>query len=285
MKRKATAPPKQPIERKQPSSDQESAEDSDLPKKPARRARKVVVEGSESEDGVRKSMPKPKPTLDDDESDAEPVTTVKEAQTGGDVSDSDLSSVIDEEPVKKQRKKKDSTPAKKEPKPKPATKSKVQDDPDQVRIKELQGWLVKCGIRKVWSRDPELSKCDTAKEKMSVLKKMLKDVGMDGKFSVEKAAKIKEQREFAKDLEAIKEGELAWGKTSEVTSTGRPSRRAVARAIPMQKIVLEDDSDEDMEGGDDQDEGSSDGDEDDDVEPDSDDADDQNEGSEADDSE
>lgn len=97
-----------------------------------------------------------------------------------------------------------------------------------------------------------------------MLKGWLKDVGMDGKYSVEKAAKIKEQREFAKDLEAIKEGEAAWGKTSEVTATGRPSRRAAAKPVPQQKVVLEDDSEEE-EGGDDND----DNDDDDDVQADS----------------
>jgi hypothetical protein len=72
---------------------------------------------------------------------------------------------------------------------------------------------------------------------------------MDGKYSNEKAAKIKEQREFARDLEAIQEGEAAWGKTNEVTATGRPSRRAAAKPIPMQKVVLEDDSEEEEGGG------------------------------------
>ncbi|KAF2850229.1 hypothetical protein T440DRAFT_108924 [Plenodomus tracheiphilus IPT5] len=294
VKRKAV-PAKKPAKRTKPSTDEESevelsdpspelsAEESDAPKKPARRANKAVPNDSDDEDEASKPASKPSASLPDDDSDAEPVAPMKKANTREDVSDSDLSSVIDEEPVKKQRKKKDSAaPGKKASKTK-ATKAKTVDDPDQAKIKELQGWLVKCGIRKVWSRDPELSKCSTSKEKISVLRSMLKDVGMDGKFSVEKAAKIKEQREFAKDLEAIKEGEMAWGKTAEVTSTGRPSRRAAARPAPIQKIVLEDDSDVDMEG---QDEGneSSDGDEDDDVQPDSEDDDDDDDNDKDDDS-
>jgi hypothetical protein len=70
---------------------------------------------------------------------------------------------------------------------------------------------------------------------------MLKDAGMDGKYSVEKAAKIKEEREFAKDLEEIQAGAAAWG---EPISTGRP-RRAAAR--PVQKVVLPEDSDDEDE--------------------------------------
>lgn len=100
---------------------------------------------------------------------------------------------------------------------------------------------------------------------------------MDGKYSNEKAAKIKEKREFEKDLEAIKEGELAWGKTNDVTATGRPSRRAAARPVPQQKIVFEDDSEE--EGGPDDDD-----DEDDDADS-SDDGGDKNEDSTGEDSE
>ncbi|KAH9874135.1 hypothetical protein IAQ61_004764 [Plenodomus lingam] len=278
VKRKA-APAKKPAKRQKPSSDDDSepelseppaeisAEESDSPKKPVRRGKQIVTEDSdEDNDDVSKAAPDPSVPATDEESGVERVAPEKKAKTEAVDSDSDLSSVIDEEPVKKQRKKKDSAPAaKKASKPK-ATQAKTADDPDQAKIKELQGWLVKCGIRKVWSRDPELSKCNTAKEKIVVLRNMLKDVGMEGKFSVEKAAKIKEQREFAKDLEAIQEGEMAWGKTSEVTSTGRPSRRAAARPVPVQKIVLEEDSEEDTEGGGGADESS----EDDDVHPDSD---------------
>ena len=77
---------------------------------------------------------------------------------------------------------------------------------------------------------------------------MLSDAGMDGRYSDEKAAKIKEKREFAKDLEAIKEGEAAWG-TVEDTG-GRPRRRAAARPAPVQKIEFSDD-DEESEGGND----------------------------------
>ena len=95
---------------------------------------------------------------------------------------------------------------------------------------------------------------------------MLSDAGMDGRYSDEKAAKIKEKREFAKDLEAIKEGEAAWG-TVEDTG-GRPRRRAAARPVPVQKIEFSDD-DEESEGG--NDDGTDDDMDDDDVDDDGDD--------------
>ena len=270
MKRKVAAPAKKAKKRAKTESEESEAElseppaeisdaESEPPKKPTRRINKTVAEDSDEEDQAPKSASKPSAGVEENES--------KQPEAKGDISDSDLSSVIDEAPAK--RKKTIAAKGKKEKaptKPKAAPKAKAEDDPDAAEVKRLQGWLVKCGIRKVWARDPELSKCDTAKEKIRVLKSWLKDVGMDGKYSNEKAAKIKEQREFAKDLEAIKEGELAWGKANEVTATGRPSRRAAARPVPQQKVVLEDDSEEEAEGGEEDD---GDDDDDDDVQADS----------------
>ncbi|CAO2652215.1 Nn.00g004980.m01.CDS01 [Neocucurbitaria sp. VM-36] len=285
VKRKTTAPAKKPKKRRKAASEDESEiesselpersdADSDLPNKPIRRGKKVVAEDSDEEEEAQQAKTKAKAALDDDQSDAEPIAPVKKLRNTpppepmGDVSDSELSELIDESPVKKPRRKKElqtKTTEKAPSKSKTApAKSKANDDPDEAEVKRLQGWLVKCGIRKIWSKDPELSKCDTTKEKIKVLKNMLKEAGMDGKYSNEKAAKIKEQREFAKDLAAIQEGELAWGKAIEVTATGRPSRRAAAKPVPQQKGVLSDDSEEDEANGGNDDKESSDEDDDDD---------------------
>jgi hypothetical protein len=254
VKRKAAAPAKKPKKRAKTESEESEEElseppaavsdvESEPPKKPARRGKKVVAEESDGEEEAPQPASKPRPPVAD-ESGAE-TAPAKARDARGAISDSELSSVIDEEPAKKEK-----APAKKEKAPaKPKAAPKAADDPDAAEVKRLQGWLVKCGIRKVWSRDPQLSACSTSKEKIRVLKDMLKEAGMDGKYSNEKAAKIKEQREFAKDLEAIQEGEAAWGKTNETTATGRPSRRAAAKPIPVQKIMLEDDSEEEAGGG------------------------------------
>ncbi|KAL5428841.1 hypothetical protein PMIN07_010772 [Paraphaeosphaeria minitans] len=246
VKRKAPAPAKKPPKRtKTVSSDEESeAALSDSPvqedelsyaesepiKKPSRRQKQVVAEDSDEHDvAPPKSRPQEENTTADSEEDTgRPATSSPAVKDDG--GDSDLSSVIDDSPVKK-RKRNTEKPAtaakgakaKAQPKAKAA---KTEDDPDQAEIKRLQGWLVKCGIRKVWGR--ELAKCDTPKDKIRHLTGMLKDAGMDGKYSVEKAAKIKEQREFAKDLEEIQAGAAAWGDT---ISTGCP-RRAAARSVP-----------------------------------------------------
>jgi hypothetical protein len=258
-KRKAAAPKKPPQKRRKTASSEDELSDelsdaeSEPAKKPAWKAKNVVEEDSDEEEAPsRKPTKRTKPVVEEgDDSDAGPAQTTKATTPpparGGDASDSELSSLLDESPAKGKRQKKALAAKKKEPaKFKAKAASKAADDPDQAEIKRLQSWLVKCGIRKVWSK--ELAKCDTPKEKIKHLKAMLSDAGMDGRYSDEKAAKIKEEREFAKDLEAIKEGEAAWG-TVEDTG-GRPRRRAAARPAPVQKIEFSDD-DEESEGGND----------------------------------
>ncbi|KAF2789340.1 hypothetical protein K505DRAFT_284577 [Melanomma pulvis-pyrius CBS 109.77] len=263
VKRKPTTPAKKPQKRRKttvstddesdaimsdPSTKEDTPSDieSEPPKKLVRRGKKVVTEDSDEEDHA----PSPSPNKEKKEDKAESVRAVlaKERETPsivdakGDRSDSEMSSLIDESPAKKKQQKKP-LPKKggKEPKTKASTaakpkgkpsKPKDEDSPDQAEIKRLQSWLVKCGIRKVWVK--ELANCETAKEKVKHLKEMLKDAGMDGKYSNEKAATIKEQREFAKDLEAIQEGARAWGEPG-AEDSGRPRRRlnrGTQKAVP-----------------------------------------------------
>lgn len=226
-----------------------SEAESEPPKKPTQRRKKVVAEDSD-EEAAPEAQAKDKEDVKNI-GEEETAPAVKEPiavpEVKGDISDSDLSSLIDEPPVKKKRQKKEpAAKSGKERKPKAAkatkaksTKSKGEDDPDQAEIKRLQGWLVKCGIRKVWGK--ELTKCNTTKDKIKHLKTLLKDAGMEGKYSNEKAARIKEQREFARDLEEIQAGALAWGKEEEAPSS-RPRRRLTR---PAQKAVVPDEDDED----------------------------------------
>lgn len=203
---------------RQPSEEHVS-EDSDFDeeeKKPAKRS---------------KGKPeKPEPNLSNDrisdDSDApkeEPKPSVEGNEKDG--SESELSDVIDEEPPKPSRKRQKSS----EPpsgKPKKGGKAKDADvDPDQAEIKRLQGWLVKCGIRKMWAR--ELAPYDTPKAKIKHLKGMLKDAGMEGRYSLEKAKRIKEERELKDDLEMVQEGAKRWGtgEAEDGSEQERPRRR------------------------------------------------------------
>ncbi|PNP73930.1 hypothetical protein FNYG_12679 [Fusarium nygamai] len=133
----------------------------------------------------------------------------------------EYSDVIDE-PVKPKRKRKE----KKEVGSKPAKGTKVaakkvttSDDPSTEEIKRLQGQLTKCGVRKLWHN--ELKKYgDNAKAKIRHLRKMLTDIGMEGRFSEAKAREIKERRELLAEVESAQEMSALWG----VEGRGRASR-------------------------------------------------------------
>lgn len=170
----------------------------------------------------------------------------KAADAEGD-SESEMSVLIDEEPKPKKRKSAARTSEQgkgKKTKSEKKRKETVPEDPDQAEIKRLQGWLVKCGIRKVWGR--ELMGCSTPKEKIRHLKSMLKDAGMDGRYSIEKANRIREDRELKADLEAAQEGAKKWGanidEEEESSKTGRSSRR-IAKSFKQFDFLGQDDQD------------------------------------------
>lgn len=147
--------------------------------------------------------------LSDAPSTDKPDTNGKAPQPEDD--ESDMSVLIDEPPKRKRTSKaaaqpKAKTKTAKAAKAKPTTKAL---SPDEEEIKRLQGWLVKCGIRKLWHR--ELADYDTPKPKIKHLKKMLEDAGMTGRYSNEKAKDIKERRELAAELEAAQEYARKWG--------------------------------------------------------------------------
>ncbi|EEH48159.2 uncharacterized protein PADG_04243 [Paracoccidioides brasiliensis Pb18] len=164
-----------------------------------------------------------------------------------DASESELSVLIDDEPEPKTKRRKSSEPSKagKSTKQKPSSKSKNSSnvDPDQEEIKKLQGQLAKCGIRKMWFR--ELAPYDTARAKVKHLRQMLKDAGMGGRFSLEKAKAIREQRELLADLEVVREGARRWGTniSDEEAGEGRPRRR-VARGFQALSFLGDDDGEE-----------------------------------------
>lgn len=162
-----------------------------------------------------------------------------------DPSDSELSVLIDADdpPIKKRRRsslpsEKRATKTTKASKPK-AKSGAVDMDPDQAEIKKLQSWLVKCGIRKLWGK--ELKGYETPKAKIKHLKEMLSDAGMTGRYSLEKANQIREQRELKADIDAVTEGAVRWGKGSGLEAeadsdsdgaerSGQPQRRLVRGA-------------------------------------------------------
>lgn len=153
----------------------------------------------------------------------------------------EYSDVIDEpaKPKRKKKERKESTSKASKPSVKKTTVHATPDDPEEAEIKKLQSQLVKCGVRKLWHN--ELKEYgDDARAKIRHLKKMLAEIGMDGRFSEAKAREIKETRELLADAEAAQEMNKLWG----MDNNGRASRSKVK----SMKLDESDGSDED-EGG------------------------------------
>ncbi|OQE37193.1 hypothetical protein PENCOP_c010G04030 [Penicillium coprophilum] len=216
MKKPSVQKPKKDISDPSDLSGNESDDDVTKPKK-------------RSKAPVKKTSARKPPTneasdasdIPDDASNvAEPIRDTK------DDSESEMSVVLDEEPQPKAPRKRQKSAVGTAAKTKKAPKAKDGDiSPDQAEIKRLQGWLIKCGIRKLWGK--ELAPYDTPKAKIKHLKGMLEDAGMTGRPSQEKANQIREERELKADLEQIQQGAKQWGAKSdeENDDDSKPRRR------------------------------------------------------------
>ncbi|KAH9940746.1 uncharacterized protein BXZ73DRAFT_98576 [Epithele typhae] len=87
--------------------------------------------------------------------------------------------------------------------------SVLEDEPEPVRKhkKKSDGelFVVACGVRKVWSK--ELKGLDKPSEQIRHLRKMLMDLGMKGRMSLEQAKAIRQKREFQQELKDVKADE------------------------------------------------------------------------------
>ena len=75
---------------------------------------------------------------------------------------------------------------------------------------------------------------------------MLAEVGMTGRYSAEKAAQIKEERELKADLEAVQAGNKQWGMIESVDGDGdggKPKRR-LAKGLKELDFLNDDDGEE-----------------------------------------
>ena len=191
----------------------------------------------------------PEPGTDEEEGATKPEAKLKTNGEKSEASDSEMSVLLDEDPKIKKIKRRKSDPkpkTKKTETSRPKRPSDSTTDPEAEEIKRLQGWLIKCGIRKMWYK--ELASCDSSKAKVKHLKEMLAEAGMTGRYSKEKADQIREERELKADLEAVQQGEKSWGKAEgdaeeEGGGGGRPQRR-LARGLQGLDFLNDDDGEE-----------------------------------------
>ncbi|KAL7951420.1 hypothetical protein V8C42DRAFT_304056 [Trichoderma barbatum] len=153
----------------------------------------------------------------------------------------EYSDVIDEPPPTKRKRgeKKEASSKPKAPKPAAKKEAATPEDPKDAEIKKLQSQLAKCGIRKLWHIELK-QHGDNAGAKIRHLKKMLADIGMDGRFSEAKAREIKEMRELQADVEAAQEMDRLWG----TSSGGRASRSKAKTAAEEEKPESGEDNEE-----------------------------------------
>ncbi|KAK9318641.1 hypothetical protein V1524DRAFT_420330 [Lipomyces starkeyi] len=121
---------------------------------------------------------------------------------------SEYSDVHDDFPERTSKKRKSSRSLKIGSKPPLTTHSKKSknrtttkrdlDDPLEQKIATLKSWVVKCGVRKRWTR--ELAPYTTKKNRILHLQKILEDLGMTPRYSLEKAKKIRERREMEAEV-------------------------------------------------------------------------------------
>ncbi|KAG0709456.1 hypothetical protein DFH29DRAFT_888634 [Suillus ampliporus] len=133
---------------------------------------------------------------------ARPESKVRARSEPG--NDSDLSSVIDE-PPKKRKKKQDKDSGKKAPtEHKKGRKDNAGGSSgDDEAVSKLKAMVVACGVRKIWKK--EFADLDTPSGQIKRLKEILKDLGMTGRPTLEKAKGIRAERELAQELKDVQE--------------------------------------------------------------------------------
>ncbi|KAK9366477.1 hypothetical protein V1509DRAFT_629557, partial [Lipomyces kononenkoae] len=87
---------------------------------------------------------------------------------------------------------------KKSPPKKSTNRMTKSDDTLEKKIATLKSWVVKCGVRKKWSR--ELAQCKTKKDMILHLQNILVGLGLTPRYSLEKAKKIRERREMEAEV-------------------------------------------------------------------------------------
>jgi hypothetical protein len=136
-------------------------------------------------------------------------------------SDSELSSLVDE-PIKKKSRRKSASSDVGKPKAK-STRAKKPTQPlskEEETIKELKGLVRACGVTRMWAK--ELNGLDLSSQ-ITHIRKILSDLGMKGRMSIEQATRIRERREFAQELDDVQRfgKAIAAGKPFETRGTSK----------------------------------------------------------------
>ncbi|KAJ1820463.1 hypothetical protein LPJ56_003434 [Coemansia sp. RSA 2599] len=114
---------------------------------------------------------------------------------------------------------------------------------NETTIGNLKTYINKCGMRKVWSK--ELSGMN-ATQQVRHLKKLLEDLGMEGRPTLEKCKKIKAKRDLQAELEAIEGDSIV---ASEDRLSREPARRRRSAVAKPASYRVDYSSEEEEEAG------------------------------------
>ncbi|KAF9224055.1 hypothetical protein BS17DRAFT_94295 [Gyrodon lividus] len=210
------APEEQPAPAPSPKKEQKSPEVSPSKHKQIRSSKlessakkQEVNEGSDlemrsdDEPGPSKANSKPKCPTKSPKSPSSKKDVLVE-----DPMESELSSVVDQPPKKRLKKQdRDSMKPQKAEKAKRVKKTKETLSKDEEAVNRLKSIVAACGVRKAWKK--EFEGLDKPSQQIKRLHQLLGDLGMSGRYSLEKAKAIKQQRELAQELKDVQEFEKA----------------------------------------------------------------------------
>jgi len=157
----------------------------------------------------------PREPLAQSDSDAENYNTTPKVSsssrriTDNQKSDSELSSLVDEPSKKKARGKpkiQNSEAGNQPVKPNRSKQTSHTLSKDEETIKRLKSLVVACGVRKQWARELDGMNVNA---QIAHIRKILSDLGMVGRPSMEQAREIRAQRELAQELDDVQKFERA----------------------------------------------------------------------------
>jgi len=165
-------------------------------------------------------------------------------------SESEMSVLIDDGPRKKRQKpqaanvkttkvSKKGTTSRKEP-------EEAQDE--EETIKRLKALVSACGARKQWIR--EFADLPKPKQQIEHLRSLLADLGMKGRYSIEKAKVIKRQRALSRELADVQEFERKAGISRGQRRKQDPKKRTIGELDTESEESEESSESSDEEGSD-----------------------------------
>ncbi|KAI8325287.1 hypothetical protein GQ54DRAFT_2799 [Martensiomyces pterosporus] len=163
-----------------------------------------------------------------------------------DMSDSELSDVIDDGPLpEKKSQKRAATPQSPQTPKRPKANAPLSKG-NEATIANLKSYISKCGVRKVWSK--ELAGMNAAQQ-IRHLKKALAELGVEGRPTLEKCKRVKAKRDLLAEMEEMSTANIIDEEKDLAPVESVRSRRAAARRKISYSVDEVSESEEEAEEG------------------------------------